>query len=274
MAARTTRRRTRVDRGSANCSRRVGSLRLQLLGGFEFLLDESPVQLPLGARRVVAFLALHPRPVQRIYVASNLWPDSTEERAHASLRTALWQLGPQGLVLATATTAQLALASSVYVDVHDAAVRATRLVHRSGPGDLNDLTCLCNVGELLPDWYDEWVLIERERFHQLRVHALEALCEQCAADGRFGQAAEAGLAAVASDPLRESAHRAVIAAYLAEDNPADAVRQYSLYRFLAREQLGIEPSLRMQGLVQGLPVETTDTRDAERRTREPAAPFA
>ena len=66
---------------------------------------------------------------------------------------------------------------------------------------------------------------------------------------------EAALAAIASEPLRESAHRALIAAYLAEDNAADAMRQYSLYRGVAKQQLGIDPSPRMRELVRGLPVE-------------------
>jgi len=42
------------------------------------------------------------------------------------------------------------------------------------------------VGDLLPDWYDDWVLIERERFRQLRLRALEALCERLPRAGRVG----------------------------------------------------------------------------------------
>jgi DNA-binding SARP family transcriptional activator len=256
MARPTTGRRPIGRPGGEASSRRcAGTLRLQLLGGFQFLLDELPLRLPLGVQRLVAFLALHPLPVQRVYVAANLWPDSSEARAHASLRTALWRLGLRGLGVVTATTTQLALAPSVDVDVHDAAARAKRLVHRTGPSDPDDLAKLCDVGEVLPDWYDEWVLVERERFQQLRLHALESLCEQCAREGQFGQATEAGLAAVASEPLRESAHRAVIASHLAEDNTADAVRQYGLYRVLLKDRLGIEPSPQMRELVRGLPVD-------------------
>ena len=33
------------------------------------------------------------------------------------------------------------------------------------------------MASLLPDWYDDWVLIERERFHEVRLRALETLCE-------------------------------------------------------------------------------------------------
>jgi DNA-binding SARP family transcriptional activator len=142
----------------------------------------------------------------------------------------------------------------VEVDVHDAAARAKRLVHRTGSSDPRDLVRLTSC-DVLPDWYDEWVVVQRERFHQLRLHALEALSEQCARDRRFGQAADAGLAAVASDPLRESAHRAVIAAHLAEGNAADAARQYGLYRALVTDRLGIEPSPRIRQLVEGLPVD-------------------
>ncbi|HSL67563.1 MAG TPA: bacterial transcriptional activator domain-containing protein, partial [Actinomycetota bacterium] len=88
---------------------------------------------------------------------------------------------------------------------------------------------------------------------QLRLHALERLCEQLAAAGRFGVAVEAGLQAIAGDPLRESAHRALIKAHLAEGNVADATRQFRIYRRLARDELGVEPSSQAKDLVRGLP---------------------
>jgi DNA-binding SARP family transcriptional activator len=91
-------------------------------------------------------------------------------------------------------------------------------------------------------------MIERERFRQLRLHALEALCEQLTLDGRFGQAVDAGLAAVAAEPLRESAHRVVISAYLAEGNKVEAVRQFKFYQQLARQELDVQPSALMRDL--------------------------
>ena len=44
------------------------------------------------------------------------------------------------------------------------------------------------MGELLPDWYDDWVLLERERFRQLRLHALDALCDDLTRAGRHWDA--------------------------------------------------------------------------------------
>ena len=43
-------------------------------------------------------------------------------------------------------------------------------------------------GDLLPDWYDDWLMIERERLRQLRVHALEQLAERAMREGRYGHA--------------------------------------------------------------------------------------
>ncbi|HEX2156656.1 MAG TPA: bacterial transcriptional activator domain-containing protein, partial [Actinomycetes bacterium] len=108
------------------------------------------------------------------------------------------------------------------------------------------------AGDLLPDWYEDWVVLERERLRQLRLHALEALCARLTGAGRFGAAVQAGLAAVAGEPLRESAHRTLIRAHLAEGNPGEAVRQYHLYRRLLTDELAIEPSPAIRGLVQPL----------------------
>jgi DNA-binding SARP family transcriptional activator len=68
-------------------------------------------------------------------------------------------------------------------------------------------------------------------------------------EGRHGEAIEAGLAAIDAEPLRESAHRAVIAVHIAEGNLGEALRQYEVYRSIARCRLGIEPSGELQATV-------------------------
>jgi len=69
------------------------------------------------------------------------------------------------------------------------------------------------------------------------------------AAGRFSLAVQAGLACVAADPLRESAHRALIQAYLEEGNPSLALRQYHRFRQVAEEDLGLEPTEHIKRLV-------------------------
>ena len=107
---------------------------------------------------------------------------------------------------------------------------------------------LCE-GELLPGWYDDWLLLERERVRQLRLHALEAVAGVLADEGAYALAVEAALAAVRADPLRESAHRVLIAVHLREGNRSEAVRSYWTCRDLLARELGVGPSARLDELV-------------------------
>ena len=67
-------------------------MRLSLLSGFELACEGDPVAVPMSAQRLLALLAVHPHPLLRPYVAGTLWPDTSETRAHGSLRSALWRL--------------------------------------------------------------------------------------------------------------------------------------------------------------------------------------
>src|SRR4051794_41799674 len=64
---------------------------LRLLDCFSLTCDGREIAVPRSAQRLLAFLALHPYPLRRAHVACSLWLDSPEERAHASLRPALWR---------------------------------------------------------------------------------------------------------------------------------------------------------------------------------------
>jgi two-component SAPR family response regulator len=144
------------------------------------------------------------------------------------------------------------LVDGVMVDVqevHDWALRA-----RDSRAGVEDLRVPAGVlrGDLLPGWYDDWVLLERERLRQLRMHTLDALAEKLGRAGRHGEAVEVAHAAVRADPLRESAHRVLVRLHLAEGNIAEALRTYESYRAVVLEELGMQPSARMEALVSGL----------------------
>jgi DNA-binding SARP family transcriptional activator len=225
------------------------ALRLSLLRGFALHGAGGAIRVPLSAQRVVAFLALHARPLARVFVAGNLWMDASEERASAALRTALWRIGAPAERLVRCDGQTLALDPDVPVDLAAASTRAEALLEDGGAPARGDVALLRDAGDLLPDWYEDWVLVERERFRQLRLHALEALCRSLSAAGRHAEATEAGIAAIACEPLRESAHRALVSAHLAEGNAGEALRQYRLCRDLLARELGLEPTPELERLV-------------------------
>jgi DNA-binding SARP family transcriptional activator len=232
----------------------IPALRLNLLPGFELRTGCEVVPLISSAQRLVAFLALQARPLFRAYVAEVLWPETTSIRATANLRSALWRAQRSCDRLIGVSSQYLALARGVVVDFHVATARAHRLLTGEQAGDDigDDLEADLFAdlfADLLLDWYDDWVLVERERYHQLRLHALEVLCARLTAAGRHGEAVDAGLAAIRAEPLRESAHRALIEAHLAEGNRWEAVRQYELCRQLLLDELGLEPSAALFDLI-------------------------
>jgi DNA-binding SARP family transcriptional activator len=220
--------------------------RLRLLRGFSLTCAGAAVDLPASAQRVLAFVALHDGSVRR-YIAGSLWLDSSEERAQASLRSALWRLRSCGLELVDVSGQGLRLASDLAFDVRELEAKA-RLAQSGSAGAL-DLTSAAFDGHLLPDWYEDWLVLERERCRQLSLHALDALCDRLTDAGRFSDALDAGLASIAGEPLRESAHRAVVRLHLAEGNVCEARRQYRLCADLLRDQLDVAPSGQMEALV-------------------------
>jgi DNA-binding SARP family transcriptional activator len=105
---------------------------------------------------------------------------------------------------------------------------------------------------LLPDWYDDWAVAEAEAWRQLRLHALDALAERLTAAGKFADATSAALAAVKAEPLRETAHAALISVYIAEGNRAEALDAYERYRGMLMIELGLEPTKLLHDLIRDI----------------------
>jgi DNA-binding SARP family transcriptional activator len=223
--------------------------RLRLLGGFGLSTGPMSILLPSDAQRVIAFLAMEPGRLPRAYVAGRLWPEAAQERASGNLRSALWRLRRQAGEVANADTSSVGIAAELTVDVAEVSAAARCLC--STNSECPDLSPDPSVfaQQLLPGWYDDWVVVERERLHQIGLHALEALADRLSRQHRFSSAIEAALTAIRLDSLRESAHRAAIRIHLAEDNPSEALRRYHAYRRHLRAELGLEPSPRMRHLV-------------------------
>jgi len=227
-------------------------VRLALLGDFQLTSNDTTIPLARPCQRMLTLLALHDRALERSFIAATLWTEVGEDRAAGNLRSALWRLGRAGHGLLEERSSRIRLARAVAVDLHDACSLAHRLLgSRDELGEI-DVDESLFLRDLLPDWYDDWLLIERERFRELRLRTLESLCERLAACGRSSRAIECALAAVIGDPLRESSHRAVIQIYLAEGNQAEAIHQYRFYCELLAGRLGLQPSQKMTELVAGL----------------------
>lgn len=236
------------SRDTAQSSR--STLVITLLDSFSLACAGEPVDVPPSCERVVAFLALEPRPVQRRYLAEKLWFGAVGSHPEASLRSALWRIRCSCAPLIQTSRSSLRLIADALVDVREQVSVAHRLLEGGHSGGVNDIATL--QGELLPDWGEAWVAFERDRLRQLRLHALDELAEHALVQRRYGVAVEACLAALRSDPLRESAHIKLIQTYLAEANRVDALHQYQACTELLGRKAQLDPTPALKELLPAL----------------------
>lgn len=247
VGVQATTRNAPVRARSGRGQRATPLVSLTLLDGFAVKHGGTETRLGAAERRLVALIALRPRPLSRQQLSALLWPHLDDATAAASLRSTLSRLRTASPNLLTRDASYVRLGADVRVDAWALEALAARLVDgRDAPGEvaLDRLS-----GELLPDWDEDWVAFERERLRDLCLHAIEAQATRLAGALRFADAILAACEALRLDPLRESAARTLIGIHLAEGNQAQAARSYLDFRQRLRAALGIEPSETMRALV-------------------------
>ena len=228
-------------------------IELSLIRDFEARLEGVPLDIPPNSQRLMCFLAFQDRPVRRSYVSGTLWFNADESRASASLRSALWRLPhlPEAKLVCASHT-HVWLGDGISVDVREVMSRGMAVLDaRAAESKLVDVAReLIDFGDdILVGWYDDWAIMERERFRQVRLHTLDRIGEQLIEVGRLCDALYIGLAGVRAEPLRESAHRLLVRVHLSEGNIAEAIRQYRTYSTLMQRELHSRPSPVMQQMI-------------------------
>ena len=224
---------------------------VQLLGSFGLRIDDRVVCVPLHVQRLVAFLAVHERPLHRAYVSGRLWIDKSQEHASGSLRTTLWRLQRLPCPIVEVTTTHLSLSGSVTVDVRQLTAGMRRALRGETLSE-DDVERLIEADDLLVDCYEDWVLDERDQLREQLHLALEAACQRLLAEGRHAEAVLTAHAALSGDHLRESAVRVLIGAHVATGNIAEALRRYDAFRDELAARLQLDPSAQLTGLIESI----------------------
>jgi DNA-binding SARP family transcriptional activator len=225
-----------------------GYFELTLLQAWQLRRDAGVVHLATRQQRLITALAIHgPRP--RSYLAGLLWPDIRESKALDSLRVTVHFVTRQvpGLIINSGTV--LSLSELVDVDLHH--VRAQILELNQVGLDGNVAACLHDLrsAELLPGWYDDWVLFEQHRLRQDRLHAFQIIARESLARGDYESALEASEAALELEPLYESAVGLLSQAERQQGNMAAALQAFARYQEKLKDEMGIDPSDAIQKLV-------------------------
>lgn len=229
--------------------RYVVSIMVRLIGHFGVLYNEHPVRTPANTDRLVGLLALNDAALSRRRATELLWPDDPRGRAASHLRTLLYRIHRAAEGLIADDDQLLTVGRHVAIDHADWSGWAGRILTDNWqPADLNRRAP--DYGFELLEYLDEdWALIERERFRQRCMHALERQIELLIARTRYVEAIDVGLSGVRLDPFRETMHRSIISCHLSNGNRVEAIRHFELYASLLDRRLGLRPDPSLAELV-------------------------
>src|SRR5579859_4225200 len=205
---------------------------------------------------LLAYLVLHRSgPQTRSHLAFLLWPDSTEAQAHTNLRKVLYQLRQSYpgidhfLAVSKQSLQWRPVQDSIWsLDVEEmevAMARATRA------GEMRDATASRQAyerimqlyrGDLLPDCYDEWILPERDRLHQLFLRAAESLVALLEEEGEYEAAISVAQQLLRHDALHEVTYRQLMHLHALRGDRAAALRIYHTCVTVLERELAVEPS--------------------------------
>jgi DNA-binding SARP family transcriptional activator len=228
-------------------------LGLHLFGPFAASVHGAPLPR-LRSRKgqwLLALLVLRDsREVDRSWLMELLWPGAAPPQAAMSLRTSLRDLrqalGPEAGRLYSPTSRGLAL------DLAGATVDVIAFDQALARGDEASLVRAASLyrGPLLEGCAEEWCLPERQLREQALLAALETLASRAMERGEPSVAHEHLRRAVAVDPLRERAQRALMRALAADGNFAAALLTFRELRLLLHRELNAEPDPETQALFQ------------------------
>ncbi len=229
-------------------------LRVRLLGQFRVQRDDVPLVIhSRAAQALLAFLLLNAGVAhRREKLAGLFWPEFPEESARHNLRRELWRL-------------RKVLQAETYLQSDEIAITCstdtecwldTTVLERGGgeTATAQDWIDTLTVyrGELLPGFYDEWVVLERERLRALFEHKMGQLLIRLEQERRWKDIYEWGERWIALGHSPEPAFRALMAAHAEAGDRSQVAGVYQRCVEALRNDLGVEPSEQTRHLFEQL----------------------
>jgi DNA-binding SARP family transcriptional activator len=242
-------------------------LSLRLLGAPCILADGHEIHLPSQKAQALLFYlaAEHQRSFARGQLIALLWEESSDREGRNSLSTVLTRLRqalPVFPLRAEGDTLAWQMATAAHVDLHEfqaatlgspkAETAQARIQRLEAATTLYRGTFLDGFSVRDSESYEEWLRLERERWQQRWLNALEQLIEGLAVAGEWSRAIEQGRRALAADPLQERFHRALMRLHYFAGDRAAALSQFRACRDVLERELGVDPDAETVALHQAI----------------------
>jgi predicted ATPase len=230
-------------------------LEVRLLGNFDVRRDGKPFAITSRpAQSLFAYLVLNAGTAhRREKLAGMLWPDSLEETARDNLRHSLWRVRK---ALAQQPTNEYLLTDDMSISFNASAdywLDAAELERVSESTSADALMPVLSAyqGELLPGFYDEWVVLEREHLQSVFEHKMARLLALLQDENRWLETLDWGERWIKLGQKPEPAYRALMSAHAAKGDMSKVAATYERCAKSLRE-FGIEPSEQTKELYENL----------------------
>jgi SARP family transcriptional regulator, regulator of embCAB operon len=226
----------------------AGGFQLSLFQSWQLRQGGEALHVPLRQQRLITALALK-GPRSRSYLVGLLWPAHSEPKALDSLRVSVHLIARQVPGLLANGGAVLSLNDTVEIDLHRLHQEILQLGLGCGAGHAAAFLSDLRRADLLPGWYEDWVMAEQAEFRRARLHALVSLAGELFGRAEYRLALEASEAALDLEPLYEQAVRVVVEVEQLQGNRVAALRAFENYKARLMAEMGLVPSEALQRMV-------------------------
>ncbi len=223
---------------------------IRLLGQFYVHFDGNRVEINSHPQQaLLAYLILnHSVSHPREKLAGLLWPESNETGARRNLRSTLWRLRK----VLDGPFFKIDKKSIAFIPPDDAKIDVINLQENVQGEAALEAAIRVYQGELLPGFYEDWVLLERERLQSTYDNKLQALLIQLLSQKEWKRAITWGEKWISLGTVPEPAYRALMTAHAGLGDLAAVVTAYQRCRAALAKDLAVEPSVETKTLLQEL----------------------
>jgi len=222
-------------------------LEVRLLGTFEVKDKKKPINISSRpAQSLFAYLILSAgKSHRREKLAGMLWPDSLEETARDNLRHALWRVR-KALPASRQPKVEYLITDDLSISFNASAeywLDAAELEKLSENASADELMSVLSEyqGELLPGFYDEWVVLEREHLNSIFEQKMARLMSLLQDEKRWLDILDWGERWIKLGQKPEPAYRALMSAHAAKGDMSKVAATYDRC-VKSLKEFSIEPS--------------------------------
>lgn len=222
---------------------------VSLFGGFTLRYCDQAIEVPAPKDRgLLAVLATaHGSPQSRVKLANLLWGESGDRAARDSLKQAVLRLRRQ--VGNVCPDALMADRNAIALDCSLVDVDVVQFEKMVAAGTIATLDRAIDLyrGEFLEGLsarspaFDDWLLMERQRLHQMAVDACVAVMTKARTAGQLDRAAAVARRLLALDPLHEGACRMLMQIHADRAERIQALKLYEAFAARLQRELGVSP---------------------------------